>query len=193
MSSKDFLLRETDFPHAPDLEALWTWTRRQPWGDAELAEAMKAFVAASGPTINPQAQQQHDLRFIDWFHLDRPVASLGATPLALWLQATGEPDSPLAHTVVGTFRVTRTVPHSRVVLSGLAGGGSYRIKDKVLSVGLKPGQLAFGRLYPHGEYWLPGASLLAVDEAIATALRPLAELAAIADGLTLERLLFKPQ
>ena len=183
---------DLDFPHAPDLEALWTWTRRQPWGEAELAAGMKDFVAASGPTINAQAQQQQDLRFIDWFHLDRPVASLGATPLTLWLAATGQKDSPLARTVIGAYRVTRTVPHSLVVLTSLRDERSYRIKDKTLSVGLKRGQLAFGRLYPHAENWLAGASLLAVDEAMATSLRPLAELAAIGDGLTLERLLFKP-
>lgn len=24
-----------DFPHAPDLDALWAWTRAQPWAEAE--------------------------------------------------------------------------------------------------------------------------------------------------------------
>lgn len=182
-----------DFPHAPDLEALWTWTRRQPWADAELKVAMADFVGASGPTLDAAAQQLYDLRFVDWFHLDRRIPVLGATPVVLWLAATSQPDSPLARTAVGAFRVTRAVPHSLVILTALRGGGAHRLKDKTLSVGLKRGQLAFGRLYPQGEGWVAGASLLAVDEETATALRSLEELAAIADGLTLERLLFKPR
>lgn len=183
---------DDSFPYAGDLEALWSWTRQQPWAAAELALAMSDFVQASGPTLQPAADRQHDLRFVDWFHLDRPVPSLGASPLALWLAATGKPESPLARSVVGAFRVGRTVPHSLAVLTALGSGATHRIKDKVLSVGLKRGQLAFGRLYPLGDNWVAGAPLLALEEDRATALRPLAELAAIADGLTLERLLFKP-
>lgn len=184
---------ELDFPHAPDLEALWAWTRAQPWAEGELARGLADFMVVSGPATDPVAERQHDLRFVDWFHLDRPVPSLGAPPVALWLAATKRPDSVLAHTVVGAFRVARTVPHSQAVLTGLRDGATYRVKDKALSVGLKRGQLAFGRLYPHGENWVTGASLLAVDEEKATEFRLLEELAAIADGLTLERLLFKPQ
>lgn len=184
---------ELDFPHARDLEALWTWTRRQPWAEAELARAMADFATASGPTIDAQAQSQHNLRFVDWFHFERPVPALGGSPVALWLGASGQPSSPLGRTVVGTFRVSRTVPNSLAVLTSLREGGTYRIKDKTLSVGLKRGQLAFGRLYPHGGNWVTSAPLLAVDEETATAIRPLDELAAIADGLTLERLLFKPR
>lgn len=185
---------DLDFPHAPELEALWTWTRRQPWADAQLSAAMTTFMAASGPTIQAQAQNLQDLRFVDWFHLDRRVEPFGATPLALWLQATHTPaDTPIAHSHVGAFRVTRVVPHSLVVLTALRDGTTHRLKDKALTVGLKKGQLAFGRLFPHGETWVAGASLLAVDEKTATSLRSLDELAALQDGLALEKAVFQPR
>ena len=183
---------DLDFPHAPELEALWTWTRRQPWADAELRQGMADFMDASAATVHPAARQQQDLRFLDWFHLDRPVVALGATPLQAWIAATGgAPDQPLARTVVGAYAVKRVVPHSLVVLAALADGREFRLKDKALSVGVKPGQLAFGRLYPHAERWVAGASLLAVDADIAYALRDRAELAAAEDGLSLEWMVYK--
>lgn len=183
---------DLDFPHAPELEALWTWTRRQAWADAELRAGMADFMDASAATIHPAARQQQDLRFVDWFHLDRAVVALGATPLQLWLAATGgDAGLAIARTIVGAFEVQRVVPHSLVVLAALADGREFRLKDKALSVGVKKGQLAFGRLYPHGERWLAGASLLAVDAEIAYALRPRELLAAADDGLSLEWLVFK--
>jgi hypothetical protein len=183
---------DLDFPHAPELEALWTWTRRQPWADAELRQGMIDFMDASAATVHAAARQQQDLRFLDWFHLDRPVAVLGATPLQAWITATGgAPDQPLARTVVGAYEVKRVVPHSLVVLVALADGREFRLKDKALSVGLRKGQLTFGRLYPDGERWVTGASLLAVDADIAYALRAKQVLAAAEDGLSLEWMVYK--
>lgn len=183
---------DLDFPLAPELEALWTWTRRQPWADAELRQGMADFMDASAATVHAAARQQQDLRFLDWFHLDRAVPALGATPLQAWIQATGgAADQPLARTVVGAYEVKRVVPHSLVVLEALADGRTFRLKDKALSVGVKKGQLAFGRLYPDGERWVAGASLLVVDADVAYALRERSMLAAAEDGLSLEWLVYK--
>lgn len=152
---------EFEFPLWPFLDTLYRWAETQPWYADTLPQAWRQYTHGleNAPHELPEAQDpdQHDrvLRFLAWFHLDRPVSTaLSVTPVALFLQSVASDLTSEGHQVYRGLMQTlcsayKVVKQFRVTwLEDLVQTGRYQLRAGPLSDELQAGDLVVGRLYP---------------------------------------------
>jgi hypothetical protein len=152
-----------EFPLGPFLDTLYRWTEAQPWYDAEVRAAWKAFLppgTKDAPELPvPADPDLHDrvLRFWTWFTLDRKLPSQGDRPVDLFVAEHADDLTRegrdafenLRNTAFGAFKVQ--VKFRMAALEALTGGKKYPLAPGALTDELQPGDLVVGRLYPLGD------------------------------------------
>jgi hypothetical protein len=120
----------------------------------EFERSRGEFFADPGAARAPLAQ----LRHLEWFLLERPSSTLGATPALSWLADLGASGAfPAADvstcfrgSIPGAFEVTSLVPAEGLRVRDLFTQNEHPVAEARAMTGLDVGDLLVGRLFPAG-------------------------------------------